>query len=52
MQNLYILVIGGVVGGLTSAIVLGRHGHRIAITQRDPDWAVYGVGIVQQSNVV
>ncbi len=47
-----ILIIGGGIGGLTSAIALGRDGHRLTIVEKDPDWAVYGVGIIQQSNVV
>lgn len=47
-----ILIVGGGIGGLTSAIALARHGHRIEVIERDPDWAVYGVGIIQQGNVV
>jgi len=47
-----ILIIGGGIGGLTSAIALGRDGHRVTIVEKDPDWAVYGVGIIQQANVV
>jgi len=52
VENLNILIIGGGIGGLTSAIALGRDGHRLTIAEKDPDWAVYGVGILQQSNVV
>ena len=52
MQNLNILVIGGGIGGLTSAIALRRAGHRVEVIEKDPDWSVYGVGIIQQSNVV
>ena len=52
MQQQNILIIGGGIGGLTAAIALGRAGHRITIIERDPDWAVYGVGIIQQANVV
>jgi 2-polyprenyl-6-methoxyphenol hydroxylase-like FAD-dependent oxidoreductase len=47
-----ILIIGGGIGGLTSAIALGRQGHDIEVIERDPHWAVYGVGIIQQGNVV
>ena len=52
MQKQNILIIGGGIGGLTSAIALGRAGHTVTIVEKDPDWAVYGVGIIQQSNVV
>jgi len=47
-----ILVIGGGIGGLTSAIALRRDGHSVDVIERDPDWSVYGVGIIQQGNVV
>lgn len=52
MRHQNILVIGGGVGGLTSAIALGRDGHRVTVIEKDPDWAVYGVGIIQQGNVI
>lgn len=47
-----ILVIGGGIGGLTAAIALRAKGHDVDVIERDPDWSVYGVGIIQQSNVV
>lgn len=37
---------------MTSAIALGRSGHQITVIEKDPDWAVYGVGIIQQGNVI
>lgn len=52
MNNQNVLIIGGGIGGLTAAIALGRNGHRITVAEKDPDWAVYGVGIIQQANVV
>ncbi|HSI16194.1 MAG TPA: FAD-dependent oxidoreductase [Sphingomonas sp.] len=52
MNNLNILVVGGGIGGLTSAIALRRAGHSVAIVEKDPDWSVYGVGIIQQANVI
>jgi 2-polyprenyl-6-methoxyphenol hydroxylase-like FAD-dependent oxidoreductase len=52
VRDLDILIIGGGIGGLTSAIALGRDGHRITIAEKDPNWAVYGVGIIQQANVI
>lgn len=52
MQDLNVLVVGAGIGGLTSAIALRRSGHRVTLAERDPQWSVYGVGIIQQSNVV
>lgn len=52
MNNLDILVIGGGIAGLTSAIALRRDGHQVTVIERDPDWSVYGVGIIQQANVI
>ena len=52
MKNLNILIIGGGIGGLTSAIAMRRHGHQVTVIERDPKWSVYGVGIIQQANVI
>jgi 2-polyprenyl-6-methoxyphenol hydroxylase-like FAD-dependent oxidoreductase len=52
MAPLSILVIGGGIGGLTAAIALRRKGHRVTVIERDPEWSVYGVGIIQQGNVI
>jgi 2-polyprenyl-6-methoxyphenol hydroxylase-like FAD-dependent oxidoreductase len=52
MQQSHILVIGAGIGGLTAAIALGKRGFRVDMIERDPDWRVYGVGIIQQSNVI
>lgn len=52
MKDLNILVIGGGIGGLTSAIALRRDGHTVTVIEKDPDWSVYGVGIIQQANVI
>ena len=52
MNSARILVIGGGIGGLTSAIALRAGGFEVDLIERDPDWSVYGVGIIQQSNVV
>ena len=52
VKALNILIIGGGIGGLTAAIALGKAWHRLTIIEKDPDWAVYGVGIIQQANVV
>ena len=52
MHELDILVIGGGIGGLTTAIALRARGHRVTVIERDPKWSVYGVGIIQQGNVL
>jgi 2-polyprenyl-6-methoxyphenol hydroxylase-like FAD-dependent oxidoreductase len=46
------LVIGGGIGGLTAAIALRAKGIGVDVIERDPNWSVYGVGIIQQGNVV
>ncbi|UJW85686.1 FAD-dependent monooxygenase [Devosia sp. SL43] len=46
------LVVGGGIGGLTAAIALRRQGIPVEIIERDPEWSVYGVGIIQQMNVI
>ncbi|PLR22641.1 2-polyprenyl-6-methoxyphenol hydroxylase [Caulobacter zeae] len=52
MQPGKVLIIGGGIAGLTSAIALGKRGFDVEVIEKDPDWTVYGVGIIQQSNVV
>lgn len=52
MQDASILVVGGGIGGLTAAIALRRKGFTVDIIERDPNWSVYGVGIIQQMNTV
>ena len=47
-----VLVIGGGIGGLTTAIALRQRDVSVDVIERDPDWSVYGVGIIQQSNVI
>jgi 2-polyprenyl-6-methoxyphenol hydroxylase-like FAD-dependent oxidoreductase len=46
------LVIGGGIGGLTAAIALCGAGFSVDLIERDPAWSVYGVGIIQQANVL
>ncbi len=47
-----VLIVGGGIGGLTAAIALRRKNIPVEIIERDPKWSVYGVGIIQQMNVV
>ncbi len=52
MDRASVLVIGGGIGGLTAAIALRQKGFEVEVIEKDPDWAVYGVGILQQANVI
>lgn len=52
MKNANILIVGAGIGGLSAAIALHRKGHVVTLIERDPHWSVYGVGIIQQSNVI
>ncbi|MBV7378511.1 FAD-dependent oxidoreductase [Maritimibacter dapengensis] len=46
------LVIGGGIGGLCAGIALRQKGIAVDIIERDPEWSVYGVGIIQQMNSI
>lgn len=45
-----VLIVGGGIGGMTSAVALKRQGIDAEIVELNPAWAVYGVGIIQPSN--
>jgi 2-polyprenyl-6-methoxyphenol hydroxylase-like FAD-dependent oxidoreductase len=47
-----ILIIGGGIGGLSSAIALRQRGFAVDVIEKEAGWAVAGIGILQQSNVV
>ena len=47
-----VLVVGGGIGGLCTAIALRRKGIDVDLVELKAEWTVYGVGIIQQSNVV
>lgn len=52
MQNLSILIVGGGIGGLSAAIALCERGFSVHLIEREPTWSAYGVGIIQQGNVL
>jgi 2-polyprenyl-6-methoxyphenol hydroxylase-like FAD-dependent oxidoreductase len=52
LKSFNILIVGGGIGGLTSAIALRGKGYSVDVIERDPTWSVYGVGIIQQGNVI
>ena len=52
MKTLKTLIIGGGIGGLTAAIALRRRGFDVDLVEKNPPLTVYGVGIIQQSNVI
>ena len=52
MKDLSILIVGAGIGGLSAAIALRKKGFAVEMIEKDPTWSVYGVGIIQQSNVV
>lgn len=47
-----VLIVGGGIGGLCLAVALRDAGIEAHIVEIKPEWTVYGVGIIQQSNVV
>ncbi len=47
-----VLIIGGGIGGLTAAIALQRKGIHAVVVEKNPEWSVYGVGIIQPSNAL
>src|SRR5579883_2679802 len=47
-----VLIVGGGVGGLTTAVALARRGIAAEVVEISPSWSVYGVGIIQPSNAL
>ncbi len=52
MRTAKILIIGGGIGGLTAAIALRQRGFAVDLLEKQPRMTVYGVGIIQQANVL
>lgn len=40
-----VLIVGGGIGGMASAIALMKHGVEVELIDSDPEWRVYGAGI-------
>ncbi|MCF5722809.1 FAD-dependent oxidoreductase [Pseudomonas syringae] len=47
-----VLIVGGGIGGLCAAIALRQKGIDVYLVELQSKWSVYGVGIIQQSNVI
>ncbi|MEG3179076.1 FAD-dependent oxidoreductase [Sphingomonas sp. LT1P40] len=47
-----VLVIGGGIGGLFTARALRLKGIAVDLIEKQPDWTVYGVGIIQPNNAL
>ncbi|MDR6579133.1 FAD-dependent oxidoreductase [Pseudomonas extremaustralis] len=47
-----VLIVGVGIGGLCAAIALRRQAIEVDLVELKTQWTVYGVGIIQQSNVV
>ena len=47
-----VLVVGGGIGGLSAAIALRKHGVDVGVVEINPNWDVYGVGIIQPGNAI
>src|SRR3954452_12430978 len=47
-----VLIVGGGIGGLATAIALQKAGIETVIVEKQKEWNVYGVGIILQSNAL
>jgi 2-polyprenyl-6-methoxyphenol hydroxylase-like FAD-dependent oxidoreductase len=47
-----ILIVGGGIAGLTAAVALRQIGCEVEVVELNPQWSVYGVGIIQQGNAL
>jgi 2-polyprenyl-6-methoxyphenol hydroxylase-like FAD-dependent oxidoreductase len=47
-----VLVVGGGIGGLSTAIALRDAGLTVDVVEKNPKWDVYGVGIIQPPNAL
>ncbi|AJW93792.1 FAD-dependent oxidoreductase (plasmid) [Burkholderia gladioli pv. gladioli] len=47
-----VLIVGGGIAGLSAAIALKQRNIEAVIVEKNPQWSVYGVGIIQPSNML
>ena len=47
-----VLVVGGGIGGLSATIALRRIGVDVDLVEKNAEWTVYGVGIIQPGNAL
>lgn len=47
-----VLIVGGGIGGLSTAIALARSGIHCTVAEIETHWSVYGVGIIQPANAL
>lgn len=47
-----VLIIGGGIGGLVAARALRQKGIAVDLVEREAEWTVYGVGIIQPNNAL
>ena len=47
-----VLIVGGGIGGLSAGIGLRKAGITVTIAELQPQYNVYGVGIIQQANAL
>jgi 2-polyprenyl-6-methoxyphenol hydroxylase-like FAD-dependent oxidoreductase len=47
-----VLVVGGGIGGLSATLALRRAGVEVDVVEINPEWSVYGVGIIQPGNAL
>ena len=47
-----VLVVGGGIGGLSATLALRRAGVEVDVVELNPEWSVYGVGIIQPGNAL
>ena len=47
-----VLVVGGGIGGLSTAIALRQRAVNVDVVEINPKWDVYGVGIIQPGNAI